>query len=41
MCGVPHVRTGLGGRGGVCSIRELEMMSFIEAQRRAETEQPE
>lgn len=40
LYGVPHVRTGFGGRwrrvgdgfAALC-VRELEMMSFIEAQR--------
>lgn len=52
MCGVPHARAGSGVGGRWCCwwwrgvyaalcVRELEMMSFIEAQRGAETEQSE
>lgn len=40
---VPHVRTGLGWGvlyAALC-VWELEMMSFIEAQRGAESEQSE
>lgn len=37
MCDVPHVRTGFGGVWGwvyaALCVWELEMMSFIEAQR--------